>query len=368
MRDDHTLETESGAAGTTDHSAEVPSADPVTGAPTPTRRTRQALGELLDRSSDTLHELVARSDRTVERFRVHTGAMLTAVRTDPRVRALRNHPRVEAVLDNPRVRELAGRQSPTRLALAIGVICCLGLVAFAETRAATVERRLPSDVAAAQTRADEVRSRAGQPASRSLERQPGADAADTTRRADSGDDRASGRAADTSDTSDGPDTPAETVEAEAPAIPERVAPVAGLSQVQMDNALAIVRAGDDLDMPRRAHIIAVATAMQESNLLNRASEVLPESKNYPHQGTGWDHDSVGLFQQRTSTGWGPVASLMDPAYSATQFYKALARVPNWERMRLTVAAQTVQVSAFPEHYAKHEGNATAVVDAIIGRS
>ncbi|MEV0610195.1 peptidase M23 [Polymorphospora rubra] len=365
MRDDHTLETESGAAATTDRSAEAPSTDPASGVPTATRRTRQALGELLDRSTDTLYELIARSDRTVERLRVHTGARLTAVRNDPRLRALRRHPWVAAVLDNARVREQVGRHSPARLALAIGVICCLGIVAFAETRAATVERRLPSDVAAAQARADEVRSRAGQPASRSFERQPGADTSDTTSPAEPRD----GAAAEQPAATDGEQAaPAEPVEAEAPAIPEQVAPVAGLSQIQMDNALAIVRAGHDLDMPRRAHIIAVATAMQESNLLNRASEVLPESKNYPHQGTGWDHDSVGLFQQRTSTGWGPVASLMDPAYSATQFYKALARVPGWDQMRLTVAAQTVQVSAYPEHYAKHEGNATAVVDAIISRS
>lgn len=141
-------------------------------------------------------------------------------------------------------------------------------------------------------------------------------------------------------------------------------PVAGLSPVQMDNARAIVRTGRDMGMPRRALIIGVATAMQESNLLNRASEVLPESKKYPHQGTGWDHDSVGLFQQRTSTGWGPVDRLMDPAYATARFFEALRQVPGWERMRLTDAAQAVQVSAYPEHYAKHEDEATAVVDAL----
>jgi hypothetical protein len=133
----------------------------------------------------------------------------------------------------------------------------------------------------------------------------------------------------------------------------------------MNNAKAIVWTGVDMGMPRRALIIAVATAMQESNLLNRASEVVPESKLYPHQGTGWDHDSVGLFQQRPSAGWGPVRKLMDPAYASQQFYRALMRVPGWENMRLTEAAQAVQVSAFPEHYAKHEHRATIVVDALI---
>lgn len=144
-------------------------------------------------------------------------------------------------------------------------------------------------------------------------------------------------------------------------------PVAGLTQVQMDNARAIVRTGRDMGMPRRALVIGVATAMQESNLLNRASEVVPESKRYPHQGTGWDHDSVGLFQQRSSSGWGPVGRLMDPAYATTRFFEALRQVPGWQRMRLTEAAQAVQVSAYPEHYAKHEGNATRVVDALLPR-
>jgi hypothetical protein len=133
----------------------------------------------------------------------------------------------------------------------------------------------------------------------------------------------------------------------------------------MNNAKAIVRTGRDMGMSRRALIIGVATAMQESELLNRASEVLPESKNHPHQGTGWDHDSVGLFQQRTSSGWGPVGKLMDPAYASQQFFGALVRVPGWEQLRLTEAAQAVQVSAYPDHYAKHESRATEVVDAIL---
>ena len=80
----------------------------------------------------------------------------------------------------------------------------------------------------------------------------------------------------------------------------------------MDNAKAIVRTGHDMGMPRQALIIGVATAMQESNLYNLANDDLPESLNYPHQGSGWDHDSVGLFQQRSSSGWGPVDKLMEP--------------------------------------------------------
>ena len=101
----------------------------------------------------------------------------------------------------------------------------------------------------------------------------------------------------------------------------------------MDNAKAIVRTGRDMGVERRGLVIAVATAMQESNLYNLASGVVPESMNHPHQGVGWDHDSVGLFQQRASTGWGPVHQLMDPAYATQQFLAALQRVPGWQQMR-----------------------------------
>lgn len=145
-----------------------------------------------------------------------------------------------------------------------------------------------------------------------------------------------------------------------------VKPVAGLDRVQMNNATRIVETARSMGLGRDAQIIAVATAMQESTLYNRASTVLPESYTYPHEGDGSDYDSVGLFQQRTSTGWGAVKDLMKPEYATQQFLKALIQVPDWQDLPLTVAAQTVQGSAFPDHYAKHEGNATAVVDAING--
>jgi hypothetical protein len=145
--------------------------------------------------------------------------------------------------------------------------------------------------------------------------------------------------------------------------PWRPAPVWGLSRAQMDNAYSIVQAGKKHHMPKRAMVIAVATSMQESNLLNRASDVQPESYAYKHQGTGSDHDSVGLFQQRSSSGWGSVRQLMNPDYSATAFYKALAQVPGWQSMRLTDAAQAVQYSAFGDYYQQHEAAAQVVVDA-----
>nr|WP_233604592.1 hypothetical protein [Micromonospora sp. HM5-17] len=145
----------------------------------------------------------------------------------------------------------------------------------------------------------------------------------------------------------------------------RPSPVAGLTQAQMDNARTIVQVGLKLKVPRRGLIVAIATAMQESNLSNLANAGVPESLNYPNQGVGYDHDSVGLFQQRPSSGWGTVADLMRPAYAAEQFFTALLAIPGWEEMSVTAAAQAVQVSAFPDAYAQHEARATTVVDALV---
>jgi hypothetical protein len=141
-------------------------------------------------------------------------------------------------------------------------------------------------------------------------------------------------------------------------------PVAGYNQTQMNNAAIIVKAGKELGISEKGQVIAVATAMQESNLYNLASYVVPESLKYAHQGTGADYDSVGLFQQRYTTGWGTVKEIMTPAVSAKKFYQALQRVSGWQSLPVTVAAQTVQGSAFPDAYAKHQGNATAVVKSV----
>jgi hypothetical protein len=141
-------------------------------------------------------------------------------------------------------------------------------------------------------------------------------------------------------------------------------PVAGLDQAQMDNALAIVREGEKRGLSRQAQVVAVATALQESNLYNYASAVLPESLGYAHQAVGADFDSVGLFQQRPSMGWGAVSQLMDPAFASGMFYTGLMQVPGWESMPLTAAAQAVQKSAYPDAYQKHESRAYQVVVAL----
>jgi hypothetical protein len=143
-----------------------------------------------------------------------------------------------------------------------------------------------------------------------------------------------------------------------------VAPVAGLDTTQMTHAKTIVDTAHQMNLPTQAAVIAVATSLQETNLYNLANTGLPESQHYTNDGTGYDHDSVGLFQQRPASGWGTVDQLMNPATSTHKFLHALQQVPGWQDMPLTVAAQTVQGSALPDAYAQHQTDAQTVVDAL----
>ncbi|MEV4813791.1 hypothetical protein [Micromonospora avicenniae] len=232
--------------------------------------------------------------------------------------------------------------TPMRIALATGVSCCLGLATYAGTRTEADDRTEPSAEAVAERAA-----LADERASRSMERTaiPSVPASPTP----------SATPSPTATVKKAPKKPKK---------PTKPRPVAGLTQAQMDNAKIIVDVGRQLHVPKRGLIVALATAMQESNLYNYASGVLPESQNYPHQAIGWDHDSVGLFQQRPSSGWGTVRDLMRPAYAAKVFYLALLEVPGWQDMAITYAAQSVQISAFPDAYAQHEERATTVVNAL----
>ncbi|MFG2042797.1 hypothetical protein [Dactylosporangium sp. NPDC048998] len=148
--------------------------------------------------------------------------------------------------------------------------------------------------------------------------------------------------------------------AAAPA-PTTPAPVGGLSRAEMDNAIAIVDVAKRENLPKRAAVVALATALQESHLRNLANANLPESLQHPNEGVGYDYDSVGLFQQRPN--WGTVEQLMDPHESARRFYAALLSIPGWGDYAITVAAQMVQRSAFPDAYAKWEGLAAQIADA-----
>jgi hypothetical protein len=137
-----------------------------------------------------------------------------------------------------------------------------------------------------------------------------------------------------------------------------------LTPHQMQVAKAIVAEAMRRHLPPKAAVIGVATSMQESRLRVLANPAVPSSMRLPHVGVGYNHDSVGPFQQRQS--WGATPDLMNPATSASKFYDKLMRIPNWESLPVTVAAQKVQVSAYPSAYAKHEGKAAAVVRAILG--
>jgi murein DD-endopeptidase MepM/ murein hydrolase activator NlpD len=129
--------------------------------------------------------------------------------------------------------------------------------------------------------------------------------------------------------------------------------ISGYGPEQIRNAAVIINIGSDLKLPPRAWVIAVATAMQESRLTNLG-----------HLGKRNDHDSLGLFQQRPSSGWGTPKQVRDPSYASRKFYEKLQRVKNWDKMSLTRAAQKVQRSAYPNAYAKHESIATQIVNML----
>ena len=106
-------------------------------------------------------------------------------------------------------------------------------------------------------------------------------------------------------------------------------------------------------LPPRAASIALATAYQETGIRNL---------DYG------DRDSVGLFQQRPSQGWGTKKQLMDPDYAAGKFYDALVKINNWESDDINDVAQKVQRSGHPEAYNDHEADARVLASALTGQS
>lgn len=125
-----------------------------------------------------------------------------------------------------------------------------------------------------------------------------------------------------------------------------------LKPEQAANAATINAVAARRDLPERAVTIALATAMQESGL-----------RNLDHG----DRDSRGLFQQRPSQGWGDAQQIVDPVYSAQRFYDHLLRIPDYQAMSVADAAQSVQHSAFPRAYAKHQTDAELLTGALSGR-
>lgn len=146
-------------------------------------------------------------------------------------------------------------------------------------------------------------------------------------------------------------------------------PVEGAGGVQLDreqtaNARTIVGVVKNRHLPERAAAIALMTAMQESSLRNL---------------NGGDLDSLGLFQQRPSQGWGdkpagpgdnrtPAQRIMDPIYATNRFLDGLIEVPGWETLPMWQAAQTVQLSADGTWYIKWEKFGTALAAALYNGS
>jgi hypothetical protein len=118
---------------------------------------------------------------------------------------------------------------------------------------------------------------------------------------------------------------------------------------QVANARTIAQVARDRGLPDRAVVIALATAQQESRLRNL---------DYG------DRDSLGLFQQRPSSGWGTPAQVQDPVYAANKFFDHLVQVPGWEVGDLTTVADSVQRSAYPRAYQQWEAMATALTTAL----
>jgi len=129
-----------------------------------------------------------------------------------------------------------------------------------------------------------------------------------------------------------------------------------LAPDQAANAALITAAAVRRGLPPRAATIALATAMQESKL-----------RNIGH-GDQAGPDSRGLFQQRPSQGWGTEAEIMNPYYAVNAFYDALVKIPGYEALDITDAAQRVQRSAYPKAYAQHEDMGRAFASGLTGQT
>jgi hypothetical protein len=117
---------------------------------------------------------------------------------------------------------------------------------------------------------------------------------------------------------------------------------------QAANAATIAAVGKGRGLPDHAVTVALAAALQESKLRNL------------------DRDSVGVFQQRPSQGWGPRSALLDPVFAANAFYSHLVRVSGWMSLDVAAAAQDVQHSADGSAYAQWESGARTLARVLTG--
>lgn len=150
-----------------------------------------------------------------------------------------------------------------------------------------------------------------------------------------------------------------------------------LNRQQLTHAATIITVGGQTTgAGRPGVVIALMAALTESHLRMLANtSAYPESGDYPNDGNGSDHDSLGLFQMRPASGWGTVAELMDPNYQARAFYggptgpnypspRGLLDIPGWQQLDPGEAAQAVEVSEYPDRYQNYQPVAEAILTAL----
>ncbi|MFI8526301.1 M23 family metallopeptidase [Promicromonospora sukumoe] len=150
-----------------------------------------------------------------------------------------------------------------------------------------------------------------------------------------------------------------------------------LDRAQLRHAATIISTGSRTEgVGRDGVLVALMAALTESHLRMLANPgAYPDSTTYPHDGTGQDHDSLGLFQMRPAAGWGTIAQLMDAGYQAAAFFggptgpnhgspRGLLDIPDWQQLPKGAAAQAVEVSAFPDRYAQYEPVAQAILEQL----
>lgn len=153
-----------------------------------------------------------------------------------------------------------------------------------------------------------------------------------------------------------------------------------LDHTQLARAATISAVGGRVGAGRTGVQVALMAALTESGLrlLANPSQV-PSSASFPNDGSGSDHDSLGLFQMRPSTGWGSVEQLMDPDFEARAFFggptgpnypfpRGLLDIAGWQQDDPGSAAQAVEVSAFPNRYQDYQPVAEAILTALASSS
>lgn len=149
-----------------------------------------------------------------------------------------------------------------------------------------------------------------------------------------------------------------------------------LRRAQLTHAATIITVGSGIDgVGRQGVLIGLMAALTESTLRMLANAAHPASLDMPNDGVGSDHDSLGLFQMRPSSGWGTVADLMDPTYQVRAFFggpggpnypspAGLLDIPGWQTADPGSAAQSVERSAFPDRYQDYQPVAEAIIAAL----